>query len=90
MNTYKKYPDDIICNKQFILYKSREQMANDINITNEYFEEPDANGLSEYTYKIDFTHDYQFSDFKKLNYNLLTPIIDRYFKPNENINQLVQ
>ena len=88
INFYKKIPKNIISNRQFILYKSRSEMENNEDITSQYFE-INEDVVINYIEPFIFSHDDQFSNFKNLNFNLLNPIIKKYFTPNKSINNLV-
>lgn len=80
-NAVKKLPIILDSSKQFDLYKSGTNMN---DITGEYF----SNNLDLdvlYDHPIDFREQYQYIDYSKLNFSDLTPIINKYFSPADNI-----
>jgi hypothetical protein len=84
-NQNNKVPDTIDSTEQFKLYKPHCKKDNDI--TNDYF--INNNNLLEYKQFIDFHWLFQFIDYNKLNYKVLTPFIDKYFTPTEEIYNII-
>lgn len=73
--------------EQFILYKPHHLFSTDI--TSHFFEEKD--NTIEYTERIVISTDNredQFSDYRLLNIESITPFIDKYFSPSKEILQI--
>lgn len=85
-NKNNKLPDIIDCTEQFKLYKPFNMKEYDI--TNHYFFNKD--NLIGYNHFIDFNWLFQFIDYKKLNFNLLKPFIDKYFSPTNDICDIIK
>lgn len=80
-NATKKLPILIDSSRQLNLYKYG---TNKHDITYEYFENIPDHDIT-YLNKIDF-HEYnQYTNYRKLNINSLSPFIKKYFTPSENI-----
>ena len=90
INKNKRSPDNIICNNQFIDYKNKHDLINNVDITNKFFD-IDYNPVI-YDNNIITSSDereLQFSNYKLINFKDLNPLINKYFKPNEYILNIV-
>lgn len=86
----KKLPNSLNTNGLFKLYKINDDNNDDNNINNNFFQE--QQDIIHYEKDIFITNlkiENQFSDYKYLNYNDLTPFIKKYFTPTERINNLI-
>jgi hypothetical protein len=85
-NSNQKLPEIVDSSEQYSWYKSPE--FNNRDITYDYFEN---NILDEICWSdnINYYHDYQFINYKSLNYHLITPFINKYFKPTKEILEIV-
>ena len=80
---YKKLPDKIDSSEVFTLYKYNKK----IDITYDFFEHYNnininINQLEYNDTNIDYD---QFNNYKTLNYNIINPLIKKYFTPTQNI-----
>ena len=88
INKFKKFPPNVDTSEQFSWYKERENKKKDI--TFDYFEHYDKieknipNNLP-----IDYNWDKQFSVYKDLDYEKITPILEKYFSPNDEIKEKI-
>lgn len=88
-NNNKCLPVEIDAIDVFNWYKKDKD---DGDIRCEYFE--DCNSIKidiSYTVlkNVSYRHDYQFVNYKSLDYKKITPFINKYFNPNENIKNIV-
>jgi|688.fasta_scaffold03590_19 hypothetical protein len=81
-NEHKIFPKIVDSSQQFMLYKQNQ----DNDITNFFLDQDIPQELS-YTEHIDFTD--QFTDYSKLNFNILSPIINQYFFPSNFVTKKV-
>jgi len=81
-NDNKHLPINVDSSEQFEWYKPKEYKNNDI--TYHYFKNNLENFIS-FVNHIDYKHEYQFSDYKLLNYKILSPFIEKYFTPTDEI-----
>lgn len=85
INKYRKYPNIIDTTKSFNWYKTDDLINQDIF---PYF-------FNDSTYKIhnvepiQFMENYQYKDFKLLDYNRISPLINTYFSISSTIRELV-
>lgn len=85
INKNKKQPENVDSSQQFSWYK---QNKNDI--TYHYFEHyNNIKMCPNITNTINYRHNYQFSNYSKLDYDNLTPLIKKYFTPSIDINNIV-
>ena len=85
-NINKTLPKIIDSSAQYAWYKPTEYNRRDI--TNDYFENNITDNI-EYKEDIDYTHEYQFSNYKFLNYELINPFIKKYFTPSTEIINII-
>ena len=81
MNENKTIPDIIDSLNLFSYYKNN---AFD-DVSYDYFEDYNNNIIIHYKTKITYDHDYQFVNYKTLNYSELIPFINKYFRPSAKI-----
>ena len=86
-NKHKKCPENIDCSEQFLLYKNKENENQDI--TYDFFEHYDKKNSIPYEDFIKFHFHDQFKPYKTLDFESLTPFIEKYFSLSENIKTLV-
>ena len=80
-NTNRKLPNNVDTSKAFNWYKTTNINK---NIKSTYFKDNvDLN--IQYTQPIEYNHDYQFTKYKNIKYNTLTPFINKYFTPSDEI-----
>jgi len=90
INKHKISPDNIICNNQFIDYKTEYDLKNNIDITNKFFDIDYKQIIYENNIIISSDErELQFSNYKLINFKDLNPIINKYFKPNEYILNII-
>jgi hypothetical protein len=73
--------------EQFQLYKPA---TNSGDLTTAYFAEQADRPSPEYTSKILFKQEYQFWNYKKIQFQKIRPFVELYFRPSAEILQLVQ
>jgi hypothetical protein len=84
-NDNKKLPRIVDSSAQFLLYKPRHMLYNDI--TNDFFIDDSVTNIT-YEKKITITHDKsedQFSNYKLLHIEDIKPFITKYFIPSQEI-----
>ncbi len=85
INQYEHYPV-VNSSASFQWYKSK---TNKNDITYEYFLKPTISSISEATkHKVDFIWDYQFTDYRNLDYKNICPVMKMYFSPSKQILEL--
>jgi hypothetical protein len=84
-NNNKKLPTILDCSKQFEWYK------NNINedIVFHYFEHYNNYDDIIYIKDIETDHDFQYYDYKTINYDDLSPFIKKYFSPSNEIKFII-
>tara|TARA_E500000331_G_C17241489_1_gene707179 strand:- start:464 stop:1261 length:798 start_codon:yes stop_codon:yes gene_type:complete len=85
INSNKKTPDNVDSSQQFEWYKNN----NDNDITYEYFEHYNNIQNIEIKYPINYHWRYQFVNYSKLDYNIIIPLIKKYFSPSKNIQDII-
>lgn len=92
INKYKNLPPKIDTSKTFIIYKPLNEKTRDIRC--DYFENENNIDFDELKPQIPLiiSHDNketQFSDYRLLNFNVINPIINKYFTPNQEIKNTI-
>jgi hypothetical protein len=59
------------------------------DITYDYFEHYDNIKDININYPINYSHDNQFIDYSKLDYNNIIPVVNKYFSPSKHINDII-
>lgn len=86
-NKYKKVPEILDSSSQFRLYKPTNDKK---DITSEYFQEKE-NITINFENPINFNCEkLQFTNYKNLNLNDISPFIQKYFEPSVKINSLIK
>lgn len=85
-NDYKKLPDYVDTSRSWSWYKPVERENE--NIFHEYFDL--LNDKFDFSESVKFRHDCQYLNYKLLPYNNLNKFISLYFKPNQNILNIVK
>jgi hypothetical protein len=85
INLNLKLPISVDSSQLFYLYKKNQNE----DITFDFFEHYDTTEDITINNYIIFDVDYQFIHYSKLDYNNLSPIIDKYFYPSKQILQIV-
>lgn len=82
-NNFKKLPKDVDSSELFLKYK----YDNKTDITYDFFEHYDNRDFNLYSKKyIDIDYNcYQFNNYKLIDYDSITPYIDKYFYPSKKI-----
>lgn len=78
-------PISVDSTKQFGLYKIKGDPS---DITFNYFKHYDNINL-EYNFPVDYTQKYQYNDYSLLEYKKICPIVEKYFSPSTNVNEIV-
>lgn len=86
INTNKKLPDYVDSSKQFELYKDNQHKHKDI--TFDYFKNYNNDTNIDTSCYIDFHCSYQWRPSPDLDYNNLTPLVEKYFSPTNEINEI--
>jgi hypothetical protein len=87
VNSNKKLPNKVDSSEQFIMYKKPSDKNTDI--TYKYFEHYDKINNIEALFPINFIHNHQFVDYVHLDFQHLKPIVQKYFSPSVEINDIV-
>lgn len=87
-NQNKKLPHIVDSSGLFNLYKINNNNNNDI--TFDYFDDYNNYDNIVYTKKIIYDHEYQYSNYNKLDYNNLSHFIKKYFSPSQQITDLIR
>lgn len=86
INKNKKNPVNVDTSRSFLWYKKR----NENDITFEYFEHYEKiDEKISFNLPIDYYWEKQFSIYKDLEYEKITPIIKKYFSPSDEIKQKI-
>jgi hypothetical protein len=89
INANKKTPDYVDSSSHFGLYKP--ECLHDYDITYHYFLHPDAsNAKINPNNNIHYNHTNQYINYSKLDYCNLNPLIEKYFVPSNEINNIIQ
>ena len=86
-NKHKSPPEKIDVKEQFRWYKPGDLSE---NITYDYFERPNKEIKINYDLEIDFDHEYQWINFKLLDYSFLNPFIKKYYTPSNSVFEIVK
>jgi hypothetical protein len=84
-NKNKKLPNNVDSSVQFRNYKKDKQG----DITFHYFKHYNKNKNFGYIKNIDYNHEKQFTDYKKLNYKKICPFVKKYFSPTKKILSII-
>jgi len=85
INKNQSLPTCIDSSEQFGWYKEN----NNQDITYGYFEHYDNIKNIEITFPIQYSEGYQFSNYNNLDYNKITPVINKYFHPSTEIFEII-
>jgi len=85
-NKNNKLPTNVDTRGALKLYKPNDKINQDIY--NEYFNNDCDNTIS-YETPVIYIHSLQFYNYKKLNYNNITPFIRKYFSPSIEIQDVI-
>ena len=87
INSNKTLPNDVDSSTQFSWYKNYENKNKDI--TFDYFQNyiniPNVN----ITYPIHYHWNHQFINYSNIDYKCITPLIQKYFSPSNEINIII-
>lgn len=84
INSTKQIPINVDCSESYDWYK----INNTEDITFEYFEKPEHLNIDINTC-IDYHENYQYNNYKHLDYNNLNQIIKKYFSPSNEVNNII-
>src|SRR5271170_2968001 len=84
-NSNKKTPDIVDSSELFSFYKQKNDHR---DITYEYFEKDNLDIIN-YDNKVDYIENYQYTNYKNLNYKDITPFINKYFTPSKDIKKII-
>ena len=59
------------------------------DITYDYFQHYDDVKITGINSNINYNHKYQFENYSNLDYNNITPLIEKYFSPSDKINNII-
>lgn len=82
----RRAPKYVDSTKQFAWYKPIEKKDRDVS--GDYFLTNHSKKIH-FLKKVDFSRDYQFCDYKKLDYNSIHPFIQNYFHPSLEILDII-
>lgn len=87
INSNKTLPIDVDSSKQFSWYKNYENKNKDItfNYFQNYINIPNVN----ITYPINYNWRHQFINYSNIDYKCITPLIEKYFSPSDEINIII-
>ena len=85
-NKNKQLPDIVDSSVQFKWYK----IEKDNDITLRYFDDYNNYKRINYINRIDYCHEHQYKDYSTIDFNILTPLIEKYFSPSKQIQQLIK
>ena len=86
INTNLKAPDFVDSKNQFQWYKNNTED----DITYQYFEHYDNLDNIKFEKPIRYHWDHQFIDYSKLDYDNITPVINKYFYPSKTIINIIK
>jgi hypothetical protein len=87
LNKHKQVPKQIDVREQFQWYKPGDITE---NISYDFFEKPRDDIIIEYKEDIDFDHEYQWINFKKFDYSIFNPFINKYYTPTQKVYDTVK
>jgi hypothetical protein len=85
-NKYKQLPSLVDSSEQFMWYKPTGRETE--SITADYFKESDS--TIKFTGQIQYENWYQYLDYKTINFKRLSPFINKYFSPANDIRTFVE
>ena len=85
-NKYKQLPSLVDSSEQFMWYKPTGRETE--SITADYFKESDS--IIKFTGQIQYENWYQYLDYKTINFKRLSPFINKYFSPANDIRTFVE
>ena len=85
-NSNKVLPDIVDSSRTFSWYKHNPQL----DVTFNYFKDYTLLPSVLYERDVDYDQEYQYLDYKKLDYSGILPFIQKYFTPSENIQNIVK
>jgi hypothetical protein len=85
-NKYKILPTNVDTSESFDIYKPDHLKHTDI--MNHFFVKDNISSI-QYNQDIQYNHNFQFVNYKTIDYNSLNPFINKYFKLNDKINSIV-
>jgi hypothetical protein len=85
-NKYKQLPSLVDSSEQFMWYKPTGRETE--SITADYFKESDS--TIKFTGQIQYENWYQYLDYKTINFKMLSPFINKYFSPANDIRTFVE
>jgi hypothetical protein len=86
INTYMTYPDNVDSSKQFNPYKIGLPKNQDITFV--YFEHYNNINTNLLPTPIIYNQSYQWHTYKNLNFEKLSPIVEKYFTPSTEIKKI--
>jgi hypothetical protein len=73
------------CSTQFSMYKHKYR-----DITYDYFKHYDNDCYVDLKTRINYHENYQFSNYSRLDYHTIVPIVKKYFSPSDKILRIVE
>jgi len=87
LNKNKECPGIVDTSEQFKWYKPEGEIR---DITYDYFNKDlEDNLVVPFTGFVDYIHQYQFIDYKKIDYNSIIPLLKKYFTPSLQIQEII-
>ena len=86
-NNNKTLPDIIDSSNEFNWYKVDNNKDKDI--TFEYFDHYNNYNKIQFIQNIDYNENYQYGDYSTLDYNNITPFVEKYFSPSLEIKNII-
>jgi len=87
-NKNNKLPIVVDSSRSFQWYKPNDRQNDDI--TFEYFKDYNSIDIDGFNKNTSYHSDTQFTSYKKLDFNLYSPFIKKYFTPSNEINEIVE
>jgi hypothetical protein len=88
ININSKIPESVDSSTQFDWYKNKT--SSDDDITYEYFEHYDNIQETNIYSPIYFNGESQWEVYSRLNYNKITPVVNKYFSPSKRIIDIIE
>lgn len=87
INNFKRLPEEVDGSQQFDWYKK----DNTLDVTYDYFEHYSNTIMKgDIVLPINYTHFHQFSDYRRLEYNSICSLVQKYFTPSTQITNIIQ
>lgn len=89
--TCGEFPEKVCTKDSFGLYKPLKYETKDIMY--EFFMPPSGGDEAQFSTPrppVDYFHHYQYNNYKRFDYKNITPFIEKYFQPSEEIQNIIE